>query len=129
MTIFVYNYNDIYKNLDRHKEIKSIYCEYTKLHSIPKEIGMFINTEFLNYNHNKVMDLPDEIQNLKKLKMFGIINNNLQKLPDCFPNLIELIQLECNRNYLENIPNLNKIKKLLLFDYRGNKFKKINIMV
>lgn len=129
MTIFVYDYKDIYKNLENCKEITSIYCEYTKLHSIPKEIGMFINIEFLNYNHNKVMDLPDEIQNLKNLKMFGMTNNCLETIPNCFHNLISLIHFECNRNYLKEIPNLSKMKKLIYFEFRGNDIKKINLMV
>jgi Leucine-rich repeat (LRR) protein len=128
-TMFVYNYKDIYKYLENSKEITTIYCEYTKLHSIPKEIGVFTNAKFLNYNHNKIMELPNEIQNLKKLKIFAIVNNGLQKIPNFFHNLISLIQFECNRNYLEDIPNLNKMKKLILFEYRGNPFTKINIMV
>jgi Leucine-rich repeat (LRR) protein len=96
---------DFIPDLTRFKNIKSLYCSYNELTSLPHTLPE--NIKILYCSNNQLTSLPILPQNLKILSCSNNQLTSLHSLPE------NLEQLYCSNNQLTSLPTLPQNLKIL----------------
>jgi Leucine-rich repeat (LRR) protein len=106
----------IESELENPRQIKRLCLHCADLVTLPKEIGQFVNLEYLELSFNNFETLPEIVSCLGKLKRLHIRNNKLIELNDSLANLrsLKMIHMPCNLalNSDKAFKQLSKLPKL-----------------
>ena len=90
------------------------------LDTLPSEITLLDQLEFLEMDSNNISTIPSEIGDLSNLLLFSISSNNITSIPGSLGKLKKLRILSLSENSIDSIPNslqnLTLLTHLLLFE-------------
>lgn len=93
--------------LFRYDFLESLYLNYNKLTSIPKQIKELRGLRVLDLSHNRITEVPPELGLCYNLRYLYLFDNNIKTFPIEFRNLIELLFLGIEGNPIDlKIANL-----------------------
>ncbi len=92
-----------------------------RLKSIPKEVYLFPNLQYLDLTKNQIEEVSDSIGMLHNLQVLILSKNKIQGLPREIGDLSNLKILNINQNELVALPpQIGKLKKLEILDLWSN---------
>jgi hypothetical protein len=77
---------------------------FTKLPTIPREIGNLVNLRELNLTDNEILEIPKEIGQLINLEKIFLGGNRIDSIPKEIGNLKKLKELYLHNNLIKEIP-------------------------
>jgi Leucine-rich repeat (LRR) protein len=84
---------ELIKNVDEIDTSKEVILSNNKITSIPPEMEILQNLQYLDLSYNKITSIPPEIGNLKKLQHLYLANNqiplNIKELISKLPFLVD----------------------------------------
>ena len=91
----------------------SLSLAFSKIISLPKDIGSFHNLRVLDLDGNQLSSLPESISSLKNLQWLNLGRNQLSSLPECLSSLKNLRKLNLSWNQLSSLPeSISSLKNL-----------------
>ncbi len=88
------------------------------MHTLPPEIGLFVNLKGLDLSYNRLTKIPPEIGNLQALRVLNLEHNQFVEFPPEIGNLKALQQLDLSDNRLvtlsPEIGTFQALRKLYL---------------
>ncbi|MGL4597972.1 MAG: leucine-rich repeat domain-containing protein [Bacteroidia bacterium] len=92
-----------------------------RLKTIPKEVYLFPNLQYLDLSKNQIEEVSDSIGMLTNLQVLILSKNKIQGLPRELGDLYNLRILNINQNELMALPpQIGKLKKLEILDLWSN---------
>jgi len=114
-------YTDLQQALAHKDEVIKLDLSKHKLDSLPSEVFLFPNLQYLDLRKNKLHYLTADIGKLKKLQYLNLSKNRLDSLPESIGQLTLLRELIASQNYLINLPeNIGKLQHLEVLDLWSN---------
>ena len=110
----------IYKNLEeaiQNKEhVYKLNLSRKKLDSLPNNLFLLKNLEYLDLSKNRLDHIPKELKALQNLEHINLSKNNFTDFPEIITELRLLQEIIINNNKITSIPkqikNLNSLIKL-----------------
>ena len=82
--------------------VKALDCSGLKWDSIPQQLLLYRNLEYLDLSKNKIQTLPDDFMHLEALKKLNLDRNDITKIPEQISNLQLLQSLDLYANAIED---------------------------
>lgn len=118
---------EIPKEIKNLTGLRTLILKNNKIKEIPKEICKLSNLRQLNLENNYLTELPKEIYELKNLAQLNFGNNKLTEISDKILQLNNLKFLKLEQNKLTYLPNLTKIKKVVITEDSYEEFDNLSL--
>jgi Leucine-rich repeat (LRR) protein len=109
-------YTSIAEGMKDPDKVVKLVLRKQKLKTIPKEVFLFKNLQYLDLAKNSIKIMPDSIGVLRNLQYLDMSKNEIEQLSGSLGKLTELFYLNLNNNEFSTLPaqmgNLTKLRTL-----------------
>ncbi len=122
-----FHYKTIPPQIELLVNLQYIYLDAVGLESIPPEIGNLPSLIDLNMSNNKIQKIPCEIGNLtSSLRIINLSCNKIRSIPKEMGKLISLKTLSLNNNKIQLVPReIGKLTQLVVLELHSNKIQRL----
>jgi len=113
-------YKNLKEALINPEEVYRLNLRKKKLKSIPPEVFLFKNLNYLELSSNRINNIPKEISSLANLQYLYIGKNKIESIPIELTQLKHLKVLSLNRNGIKSLPKeIGSMYSLRILDLWG----------
>ncbi len=118
-----YTYTDLEEALKFPEKVLRLELRKKKYKSVPKEVFLFKNLQWLDLGKNQITELPDTIYLISNLQYLNVSRNKLVVLPKEIGKMLNLVYINANNNNLIGLPpQIGNLEKLRVLDLWSNEF-------
>ena len=128
VTELILNDNPIldFEGLEKFSNLHRLSLDNTRITSLPAEIAELPSLSHLSCEGNIIKSIPEWLGGLTSLKVINLGANEIEEVPPVFAKLGDLEELYLDYNKIdflsgELIHQLSRLKKLKIFETKGNK--------
>jgi Leucine-rich repeat (LRR) protein len=118
-----YTYTDLEEALRFPDKVLRLELRKKKYKSVPKEVFLFKNLQWLDLGKNQITELPDTLYLLVNLQFLNVSRNKLVTLPKEIGKMTNLVYINANNNSLIGLPpQIGNLERLRVLDLWSNEF-------